>query len=157
MAGATKKRKPGRPSKYSLKLALRLCERITEGIGLRKICQEPGMPNAATVFRWLADNKEFCDLYARAREIQAELLADDIVAVADTPLRGEKTKRGKDGLEVITGDCVERSKLMVDARKWVAAKLLPKKYGKMPETESGADALSELVKTMREEHKKRSE
>ena len=114
------------------------------------------MPSIQTIFNWLHRKPSFFALYARAREIQAEVLADDIVATADAALIGNKTKqsKGKDGkiqAEVFTGDNVERSKLMVDARKWVASKLLPKKFGDRSQFEPplGDDPLAETVAHMR--------
>ena len=68
--------------------------------------------------------------YAQSKMRQAELLAEEIIQLADECMPGEKTKIKSNGeVETTTGDMVERSKLRVDARKWVAAQLLPKKYG----------------------------
>ena len=38
---------------------------IADGESLRKVCDRPGMPNKATVFRWLAQHAEFRDQYAK--------------------------------------------------------------------------------------------
>jgi hypothetical protein len=109
----------GRPSDYTQEMASIICERLADGESLRQICTGESMPNKSTVFRWLASNELFRDQYARAREAQAEGYADEIVAIADL---GE----------------VERIRIQVDARKWIASKLLAKKYGdKMQHT--GAD------------------
>ena len=104
----------GRPSDYSAEIADLICERLSEGESLRAICLDGGMPNKATVFRWLATHQEFRDQYACAREAMADVLADEIVYIAD----------GKHG-----GEDVSRDKLSVDARKWAASKLKPKVYG----------------------------
>jgi hypothetical protein len=119
----------GRPRKYSNKLALAVCARIEDGVGLRKICAEEGMPSVRTLYRWLESDTEFRALYARARKIQADVFADEIVAVAYAPLVGKKIRQTKDGTFQEVGDCVERSKLIVDALKWAASKLAPDKYG----------------------------
>jgi hypothetical protein len=91
------------------------------------------MPDKATVFRWLSLESPFrdgfCDQYAHAREAQADSLADDIIDIADTPMPGVKTKTTAQGVETTEGDMIEHRRLRVDARKWVAAKLKPKKYG----------------------------
>jgi hypothetical protein len=119
-----------RPSDYSQEIADTICERIGDGESLRRICSEEDMPNKATVFRWLAAHTEFSDQYARAREAQADTLFDEVLAIADTPMLGEKTKIGSDGkTETTTGDMIEHRRLQVDARKWMAGKLRPKKYG----------------------------
>lgn len=82
------------------------------------------MPSKATVFRWLANDKIFQDQYIRAREAQADTLADEIIDIADD---GANDYMGED--EKYNGDAVARSKLRVDARKWIASKLKPKVYG----------------------------
>lgn len=87
------------------------------------------MPHRATVFRWLIAHPEFSDQYARAREAQADALADEIVYIADTPQVGQKTVSKATGLEITEADMIEHRRLQVDARKWMAGKLAPKKYG----------------------------
>ena len=84
------KRKPGRPTVYSDKLAATICGRLAEGESLRTICADDAMPGKSTVLRWLLDgeHKVFRDQYARAREAQADYFADEILAIADdSPLR----------------------------------------------------------------------
>jgi len=93
-----------------------ICEEIADGKSLRKICEAEGMPNKATVFRWLAAHAAFSDQYARAREAQADTLADDLISLADAA--------GED-----TAVTVARDRLKVDTRKWIASKLKPKVYG----------------------------
>jgi hypothetical protein len=89
------------------------------------------MPNRAAVFRWLSKDEDFRNQYAHAREEQAEALADDIIAIAD------QYDTAKDALEP---DLIQRAKLRIDSRKWVASKLKPKKYGDKIQTEvSGKD------------------
>lgn len=135
----------GRPTKYTPKLGSRICRQITEGIPVRRICSTVGI-SVSTLFLWLETHADFSEQYARAREVQAQVIADEILEIADTPLIGEKVKEGKDGTEIITGDNVDRSKLKVDARKWVAAKLLPKKYGDLRQVEhSGTITLETLI------------
>jgi hypothetical protein len=121
----------GRPSDYSDTLADEICERISNGESLRKICSEEKMPNKATVFRWLANNEIFSDQYARAREEQAESYADEITAIADEMPDMDPLYDG-DGKLIemrIHSAYVQWQKNRVDARKWVASKLKPKKYG----------------------------
>lgn len=114
---------------FSRDIADLICERIANGESLRSICSEAEMPNKATVFRWLAADGDFSDQYARARETQADSLFDEILTIADTPMEGVKTKTTASGTETTTGDMIEHRRLQVDARKWMAGKLQPKKYG----------------------------
>lgn len=107
-----------------------ICNRIAAGESLRAICASDDMPGKSTVFEWLAADDEFRQRYASARELQADTYADEIVNIADTPLMGEKTVIKADGsVETTKSDMIEHRRLQVDARKWVASKLRPKKYG----------------------------
>lgn len=116
----------GRPSDYTPELADRLCEQLAEGKSLRKVCQADDMPSLSTVFRWLRVHPEFQQQYVRAKEEAADLFADEIVEIADDA-SGDFIP-GKDG-PVLDSEHVQRSKLRIDARKWIASKLKPKKYG----------------------------
>jgi len=114
----------GRPSIFTQEIADAICDKLADGESLRKICLADDMPGKATVFRWLAADKTFQDQYARAREAQADTLADEILDIADD---GSNDFMGDD--EKYNGDAVQRSRLRVDARKWLAGKLRPKVYG----------------------------
>jgi hypothetical protein len=116
----------GRPTKYSLEIALKICDRLADGESLVSICRDEGMPKKTAVYEWLATKKDFSDMYARAREDQADSLADQIIALADEmpmEITDEKTKTTR-----FDSAYVQWQKNRVDARKWVAAKLKPRKY-----------------------------
>lgn len=89
------------------------------------------MPALSTVMRWLFDDEhpEFQEQYARARKIQSEMMADELLEIADTTKQGEKRKLTDKGVEVTTADMIEHRKLQIDTRKWVLARMQPKKYG----------------------------
>jgi hypothetical protein len=108
-----------RPTSYNLELAALICERLGQGEALKRICQDDHMPSQAIVYIWLTKHPEFLEMYTRAREDQADTLADEITDIAD---RADPEN-------------VNVARLRVDARKWVAAKLKPKKYGDKTETE----------------------
>ena len=118
-----------RPSKFTQKLADTICERIAGGESLRAICESASMPSTRTVYNWLADGERagFLHHYARAREMQADTLFDQILSIADDG--SNDTYETEDGREIVNHDHIQRSRLRVDARKWMAAKLAPKKYG----------------------------
>jgi hypothetical protein len=140
----------GVPSTFTQEIADRICERIADGESLRSICLDEGMPNKATVFRWLATNQIFRDQYAHARETQVETLVDEIPDIADDGSNDYMEKSDDKGKThyVLNGEAVQRSKLRVDARKWIAAKMLPKKYGEKIETTlQGPDGGAIPVKT----------
>lgn len=122
-----------RPTKYSKEIADKICQEIaTTSKGLNAICKSDGMPSVRTVYNWLNDSEfaEFLQSYTRAREAQADLIAEEIIQIADDSSNDTMTiKKGDEEIEVENKEWVNRSRLRVDARKWIASKLAPKKYG----------------------------
>ena len=123
----------GRPQKYSDELAEQMFEIMsTSNRSLKSICDELEI-GVTTVFRWLDEKEEFRNKYARAKESQAEFLAEEILQIADTELKTtdvteyENSEGG--GISKTTRDNIQRARLMIDSRKWLASKLKPKKYG----------------------------
>jgi hypothetical protein len=118
---------PVAPFEFSQAIADEICERLSRGESLRKICgvdRDDFLPGQTTVFRWLSENDGFVKQYARARELQAEHYVDEIVEIADAP---NATIDVETGAPVLSDP--QRDRLRIDARKWVASKLAPKKYG----------------------------
>lgn len=121
----------GRPSVYSEEIAQDILCRLMDGQSLRKICQDDAMPARSTVHLWLANDEAFSDRYARARDAQADTLADEILDISD----GENAAADP-----------QRDRLRVDARKWLAGKLRPKVYGDKQQVEhSGGVTLSQAL------------
>lgn len=116
-----------RPTDFKQDTCDLICERIVEGESLRSICTADDMPAIRTVFNWLGKHDAFVQQYTRAREAQADTLADEIVDIADDGSRDYVTD--EKGHESVDYDHIARSKLRVEARKWIASKLKPKKYG----------------------------
>lgn len=119
----------GRPSEFSQTTADAICDKLVEGKSLRSILLADDMPASSTVFKWLKQNPDFAEQYAHARDAQADTLADEILDIADDGTNDWMDDQEEAGGVRYNGDAVQRSKLRVDARKWVAAKLKPKKYG----------------------------
>ena len=120
------KKRAGRTTEYNPEIAAEICTRISCGESLRQICMEEGMPVHSTVYLWLLQNKQFSDNYAKARDEQADTLADEIQAIADElPAEIVDDK----GISRTDSGWVTWQKNRIDARKWVASKLKPKKYG----------------------------
>lgn len=139
------KRKLGRPTDYTKDMADKICEKISGGLSLRAICAEPGMPARGTVYRWLIENADFQDQYARAREKQADYFAEEIIEIADSA-EAESA-------------AVSKAKLQIDARKWAASKIAPKKYGDKQEIDvkSSDGTMRPSVRIDAEEYRKLAE
>lgn len=121
----------GRPSIYTPEIAKEICDTIaTSNKALQTLCQmHPHWPGYSTLWEWIEDNRQgFADLYAKAKESQADYLVDDILRIIDKP-------------ETYVENGVERNdvammRLKVDSMKWQAMKLKPKKYDNKGEESS---------------------
>lgn len=80
-------------------------------------------------YKWIVDSEERKELYNYARNIRSDVLFEEIIEIADTPEEGEVTTEKASGIEIKRGDMTEHRRLKVDARKWVVARMNPKKYG----------------------------
>jgi len=116
----------GRPSKYSEAIAISICKQIVSGKSLVYICKREGTPHLGTAYRWLDEHPDFRERYERARLDQADTLADEITMLAD-----EEPRKiiDQNGVERIDSGWVQWHRLRIDSRKFIAAKLKPKKYG----------------------------
>lgn len=125
--------------KFTIELFDSICDEISQSSrGLVSICKDKGL-NANSFYEWISKDKELGDKYAHARQLQAEYLADEIIEIADTPKTGFKVTQKASGTEVTEGDMIEHRRLQVDARKWKASKLYPKKYGDRVDVTSGGE------------------
>lgn len=116
----------GRPSILNDELAEAICTRMAEGESLRAICRSDGMPALGSVFRWIAVNDVFREQYEAAMAQRTESMFEEILEIADeTSLDTISTENG----DKPNAEWISRSRLRVDARKWMLSKMLPKKYG----------------------------
>lgn len=99
-----------------------ICGRIAECEPMRTIATDAGV-SLGTLSMWLSAHPE---QYARAHEARADKFADEILQIADDG--ANDTYQTEDGLAT-NHDVIARSRLRVDARKWLASKMAPKKYG----------------------------
>lgn len=120
-------RKVGRPHGYTEEKALEICELVADGQSINKISKMSGMPTRSTILKWFRDVPEFSIMYARAKEIGFEVLADEIIDLSDAT-------------ENIKAEELRRHQLMIDTRKWLLAKLQPRKYGERVTQEVVGDA-----------------
>lgn len=110
-------------SSYTQEVADKMCDLLSDGISLRKVCERDDMPSKVTVLTWLRTNPVFLTQYARAKEEAADALVDDMLSIADGVDEDAQSRR-----------------VRVDTRKWIASKLKAKKYGdKIDMTTNGKD------------------
>ncbi len=138
----------GRPTKYNKALAALICERVaTHTCGLNRLCEMyDDLPSKFTVNLWRYKHPEFSTLYAQAKLIQADLLAEECLEISDDDSRDVKVNP-ETGDEYLNTEFVARARLRIDTRKWLAMKLLPKQYGdnKREEAQDGDKSVLEKI------------
>lgn len=125
----------GRPSKYTQELADLICKRVaTHTWGIQKLCRTyDDMPTAEIIRIWRLEKPQFFAQYARAKALQGDLLAEDCLDIADDDALD--FKENEDGFPVLNHEHIQRSRVRIDTRKWLASKLVPKQYGDRIEIE----------------------
>lgn len=121
--------KRGRPTVYTPEIAAEICRRMAAGESVRKIGEDPDMPDESTIRGWALDDREgFFPQYTRAIQIRAMRWAEETVEIADDG-SNDTYIDPETGEERINHEIVARSRLRVDTRKWITSKVLPKIYG----------------------------
>lgn len=135
----------GRPSTFSTLIANQIITELAKGISVRALCKRDDMPEPSTIYQWLIKHPEFAEQYARSKEIACEQLVDECLDIADDGSNDwmESNNPDNPGWR-FNGEHAQRSRLRVDTRKWIASKLLPKKYGDKLEVE-GMGSIANLV------------
>lgn len=117
-----------------VRIQAEVCKRIALGESVRKICSDEHIPDQTTIYDWLSEDGNFSQQYARAREKQADFYLDQIIEISDDSTL-DTDINPESGNEITNHEVIQRSKLRVDTRKWVMAKLAPKKYGEKVQQE----------------------
>jgi hypothetical protein len=90
------------------------------------------MPAVETFYRWMRTHPEFKEQYAGAKEDQADALAEEIIDISDDGTNDWMERENKDGQLIgweANGEHIQRSRLRVDSRKWLASKMKPRMFG----------------------------
>jgi hypothetical protein len=124
---------------YDAKIAQEICDAISSSSkGIRKLCKlNKHWPTPSHIFTWIHTYPQFKEQYARAKQTQIESFVDDVIDIADDStndwIENEK------GTLVANHDHINRSRLRIDTRKWLASKLCPKIYGESKEPKDNSD------------------
>ena len=128
-ATITMPKKMGRPSKYNPEIAAEICERLSDGEPLRKICRDEHMPAWRTVYDWLAKDEELSALVAHARDVGYDAMAEELLEISDTMHYGETIVEGGKNPLITTADMLGHRKLRIETRLKLLACWNPAKYG----------------------------
>lgn len=123
----------GRPLEYNQNIADKICDLVSFGKSLRYVSRQDDMPDLVTIYRWLQRFPEFSKQYDKAKSEQIDTLADEMIDISDDI--SSDTIVNENGKDVVNNTAVNRSRLMVDTRKWIAERMKPKKYGVRQEIE----------------------
>jgi hypothetical protein len=138
----------GRPNSYTPEIATKVCAELAMGRSLRSVCKQDDMPCIQSIFNWFHLFPEFVEQYARAKEESADAMAEEILAISDETEEGKTiTVRGDGNEEVKTEDMLGHRRLKIDTRKWLMAKMKPKKYGDKLDMTSNGETLNVSVST----------
>lgn len=138
----------GRPTTYSEELANKFFAKLKLGKSVKTICRSDDMPSKGTIFNWLTDVDGFLDKYELNKRIGIEALMDEAIDIADdgtNDFMEDEYMKGKTPGYQLNGENIQRSKLRVDTRLKIAAKLIPKKYGDKLDVVSDGEKLEGLV------------
>lgn len=136
-------KKRGAPTIKTRELVDAICTGISLGKSARAMCVETGI-SQRVLWNWLASDEALMQQYLRAKEFCIDAYAEEIIEISDD---GSKdTYTDEKGKEITNREVIARSQLRIDARKWYAARLAPKKYGdKLPHTQEGGDTGKPIV------------
>ena len=123
------KLKRGRPTDYTPELVNEICSTIASSSkGISRLCKDNLIwPTKETIFAWLKTYGDFSDQYARAKRLQIEVMVDEIIEIADDS--SQDNIINKQGQIICNNESINRARLRIDTRKWIASKLAPKIYG----------------------------
>lgn len=126
--------KLGRPSvDPTPELIEEICTRVAESTkGLNELCREnPHFPSVRSLRKYIRESEEFSHKYAQAKLDQIDNLVEQILEIADDRSQDTLIKEDRDGnsYEVCNTEWINRCRVRIDTRKWLASKLAPKVYG----------------------------
>jgi len=128
----------GSGSKYTEEIADKICELVSNGVNLRKVCRMEGMPAWRTIYDWVVAHPDFATRLARARELGYEAIAEEALEISNTPVMGHKQVMSDKSTYTTVEDMLGHRRLQIETRLKLLAVWDPKKYGN--KVQVGGDA-----------------
>ena len=129
----------GSGSKYTEEIADQICDLVSNGVNLRKVCRMEGMPAWRTVYDWVVARPDFAARLARAREMGYDALAEEALEISNTPVLGQKQVMSDKATYTTVEDMLGHRKLQIETRLKLLACWDPKKYGNKVQLGGDAD------------------
>ena len=112
--------------KYDAELAAKVLDLLAQSGSLRRVCRELGV-SRNSIIPWVVDNTEgFGDAYARAKEHGIDTLVEETLDIADD---GSNDYMETEHGPALNSESIQRSKVRVETRRWLAERLAPRRYG----------------------------
>ncbi len=147
-------------ARESRRTFLRICDCIAKGESVKEITadKKAGLSESGFYKMMQSGADDLVERYTRARAIQADRMAEEIIEIADDATNDFMERRGKDGTKKVefNSENVNRSRLRIDTRKWLAGKLKPKVYGdkQTVDVNHGVQDLDEIVERAKQAAKR---
>ena len=127
------------PVTRSPEVETRIIEGLCDGVPLRELCRQEGMPSWRAVYDWIAADADFASRIAHARDLGYDAIAEDILDIADDGTNDYVQRKRQDGSTdtALDTEHVQRSKLRIETRLKLLAKWNPKKYGEKQTVDVG--------------------
>ena len=126
---------------YTPEIGEEICVRLMGGETLKEISEDPRFPNRRTVARWLHRDAKFRENYISARQVAMEIMGEELIEIADDTSNDYMERERHDGSfeTVVNHENINRSRLRVDARKWLMAKLAPSRFADAPKPDGSKE------------------
>jgi hypothetical protein len=119
-----------RPSSYNFALCQEVCEKVANGQNIKNVLKsEAKYPSFVTWCEWKRNNDELLNLYTRSIQDKAESEDEEIDNILND------LKDGKIDAQT--------ARVIIDTRKWKAAKYYPKMFGDKVDLTSGGDKIQQ--------------
>lgn len=105
---------------------------MANGKSLRQILdKDDTLPSRRLFYEWMAKDSVLSNHYEAISLLRADMMFDEMIEIADDGTNDFMTKEIGDGVEVqvLNSEHIQRSRLRIDARKWILSKMVPKKFG----------------------------
>ena len=131
---------------YSPELVASILDRVSNGEPLSRVCSGDKAPSRKSFFAWIIKYPDIQQQYEMAIAMRADLYAEETITIADEDVATVSRGEGEDTEVVFDSAAVARNRLRIDARKWYASKLAPKKYGdRVEQVHSGSVGLGSIL------------
>lgn len=134
---------------YDEDYAVEVLKAMHDGLTLREFCRvrqtsDPHFPSPSCFYAWATENiRGFASRYASARRAQCQHWAEEILEISEDGRNDWMERRRLDGtiIKTVDSECVQRSKLRVDTRKWLLSKLCPEFADRVQHQQLGANGM----------------